>query len=385
MEFNTTGGMNNTLTLILYWNRLDWIIPTSLNILWFSLSTWILFSLIHYGIKTKRWKRNQSRGAYQFNSRWVYAVAVTSAFVSNLKFVVTQISYNVGFGEHEARSCEIINDLQFFMYSLSLFVNLSFIWSRQRTFYVNKMLKVQYSKCLRFVSAISIVLLLTSGVMISVATMLPISYSSTPGGCIYKPATEVTVIWFSITAIGVIVIAVSCLIILLIYPLQQSLGKENSCKQLCCGKKLSNPIVLHQNEEQTSQNTNRFRPLEDNFSNFIRDNAKQNNISHIPSSSSTANAGNDINGTTISLAKKLAKNEKIKAAIKRALLYGIFTIFSYVFLIVFVATPALDQTLPGNKRISSALDDANVLLNELFVVFSFVFFKSIFTSPCAKS
>jgi len=100
--------------------------------------------------------------------------------------VISQISFHTGFGFDQDLVCEVINDMLFFIYSFIIFLNFTFLWIRQRTFYSNRMLNIGYSKFLCGLSSSSLALVSTAGLIVVVSNIYPTNYVGHPSGCLFE-------------------------------------------------------------------------------------------------------------------------------------------------------------------------------------------------------
>ena len=367
-ETYSTDSPNSTL--ITYWTQPDWIIPVVLNIFLMIFSTWIFVCLIHYGIKTKKWKKDpMTKSIDHLSGGLVYSSAVACSVISVVEYVLTQISYNVEFRGENAIVCEIVNDLQFSAYLLVIFFNFVFLWNRQRVFYANKILNANYAKSVRAVSAFSLALIIAGGCLVIALHVVNHNYVSSPAGCVYIPASQTVVIISSTLSAVVIITAELILLSLLIHPLKLILGKKDFWHHLwsCCSSQ-SKPHP-NQFKEVTSTSNNASTTSTINISLDVTSNIVKKNQS-LPSKSSAL--------TSCQKTTRL----RVRTIMIRTLVFGALTIFTDVFLIIIYATPLLDFHQPSHRRISSAFDDVNVLINLLFVIFSFLSYKKIMTTLC---
>ena len=371
-ETYSTDSPNSTL--ITYWTQPDWIIPVVLNIFLMIFSTWIFVCLIHYGIKTKKWKKDpMTKSIDHLSGGLVYSSAVACSVISLVENIFTQISYHVGFRGENAIVCKIVNDLQFSAYLLVIFFNFVFLWNRQRMFYVNKILNANYAKSVRAVSAFSLALIIAGGCLVIALHIVNHSYVSSPGGCVYIPASQTVVIMSLALSAVVVITAELILLSLLIHPLKLILGKKD---------------FWHQSwswcSSQSKPHPNQFKEVTSTSICTVTTSAVQSQQKNIPQSTSInakRNQSPRFKSFTLTSHQKMTKS-KVKTIMIRTLVFGTLTIFTDVFLIIIYATPLLDFHQPSHRRISSAFDDVNVLINLLFVIFSFSSHKRIMTTLC---
>ena len=420
--FNTSDGN--------YRNRVDWILPVSVNAVLLSLTTVILFSMIHYGIKTGKWRRNHVLFVDKLNGGWVYTFAVKFACIGLLELVTSQTSFNIGYGLGEDFTCEVVNDIHFVSYSLVLLTNFSFLWIRQRIFYSNRMLSVDYSKFLRFLSVSSLALIGVTGCVVIVFNVIPTNYPALPNGCGYRTKYEDMELIFSICVAAGIIVSEIMLVFLLIYPLQKNLGSHGFFQNLCsCCESSKFLATPPNNSAEASRSSSQTHPLSRHSlaSKSKSTSLKQNQDYKETSSekdamkkSKTENFAINVLGTehvaanesktenvtmnvfttekvaenvskTINFATKLSLEGKrstrsshnVKKVMRKTVLFGGFSLLTDI-VFLFLNFLLLDGSDPGMRRIGDLIYDLNVMLNLLFVVFSFSTYKQILLSPFRK-
>ena len=369
----------NKTTEFDYWARLDWILPVSINGVLMLLASWILFSMIRQGVKTGTWKQNPVH-LDKLNGSWVYTLAISCAAISVAKYIMTQLSYNLGFGVDQDRTCDVVNKINFINYCLVLFFTFSLIWARQRVFYSNKMLNISYGRTIRFVSAASILLILLAGVLIIVFTVIPPVYRSTPRGCSYYPNVNPRLeLYVSVAEALIVLTAQTMLMFLFIYPLQKRLRKTGcSIGKFCFARRHFTATASATRAKITSSPDSENRPSENHLvqeTNRSSDleNSRQNQTVHKNFTVVYSSAFS--NWMKTSQAKQSA--QKIKNVLRRTLIFGSLAIFTDIFLIFINYAPFLNVYDPEHRRISLLFYDINVMLNLLFVLFSFSSWKKI--------
>ena len=376
MDFNSSS-VNSTDE---YWNQVSWIATVSINGVLTAVTMWILFSLIHYGVRTGKWNGTHKRNADKLNAGWVYSSVLACAVISIIRYMTSQIAFQIGFGETEEHdmACESVNDLLFVEYSLVLFCNYVFLWLRQRTFYTNEMFNINYSKALRFLSASSIAVLLLAGIGVVIINILPSNYSSTPHGCIYDPETVTLDISSWAACAVVLVIGQFVLLSLLIYPLAKNLNDEHCLKQICC-------FLCIMRKEQTK--IKEQAPKCDSPSKTSI--GSDENTGHTIVVHSTTGSESPPRVITPKPKKKRTKKRKSSVAVKkimiRTLTFGFIAVFTDLFLISVLSTDVINNSDPILRRVATTLYDINVFLNLLLVVMSFMTYKKMLTSPCTKT
>ena len=374
---NSTNGSANDLNEDRL-NSVSWIASVSINGVLTGLALWILFSLIHYGVRTGKWSGTQKRNADKLNAGWVYTSVVACAVISVIRYMTSQILFQVGYGttEEDEYACESVNDLLFVEYSLVLFCNYIFLWLRQRTFYTNEMFNINYNTSLRFLSASSIGILFLAGIGVVVVNTLPVNYPSSMEGCVYGPDSEVVDIWSWALCAIVLVIGQVLLLSLLIYPLAKNLEKGHCIKQLCCfwcNEKANEKSVVKFTKHSDASPS--FSTLSDVVSGHSPGNSPR--VYHSPPLKKHTSCKN----VTRSKSSRRSSTT-VKKIMVRTLVIGCITVFTDLFLIAILSTNLLDHSKPSLRRVSVTLYDINVFVNLMLVVVSFMTWKKMLTSPC---
>lgn len=168
-----------------YYKRLDWVIPISINILLICVMIWILISLVHHGIKTKRWKRTKQNNLQKLDSGWIYTSVIISAVLCLCYYLINLAIMNVGYhGNHYL--CNVVIDLAVCFYTLTHLSIWLFMWLRQSYFYTNHMLSVSYTKSVKIVSFGSFIFIFVSAVGVVAFSIVSEEHKSTPNGCTYE-------------------------------------------------------------------------------------------------------------------------------------------------------------------------------------------------------
>ena len=338
-----------------YFHEVTYVFAVSINATLIALSLWILFSLVHFGVKTGQWSKRQKRNADKLNTGWIYTSVVVCALMAVIRFITSQVAHNVGFGEDKNERCEKIGDALYVEYACVLFCIFVFLWLRQRTFFTNKMLNFGYNKILKVLSGSSIFVLFGAGLAVVIISAIPIGYSSSPIGCRYDSAPGSLNAWsWKLCAITLVTGQV-LMLVLLVYPLSKNIdGLQQSC--FCISR-------------QT-------------------DNSPNHTSSPSLSSLSKSEAGSDLRNKQIIL-KPISglqftkrSSDTVKKIMIRTVVFGFIAVLTDISLIVVLATSILNPKNPRLRRVMVTLYDMNVFLNLMLVVMSFVTWKKMITSPC---
>lgn len=222
---------NNTIQFV-RWQHWSWIVPEVLNIIFTVLTIWILYSLVHYGNKSKKWVLKKERNFEKLNAGLVLMAAVLCAVMALLRFMVSQLAFNIGFSYGEDEQCEIVSDASIVIFCLALFAVYIYLWVRQSVFYTNHMLNTEFSKCLRFFSYLSILLIFLGGLGAIFVNTIPTNYHSSPMGCVYEALDSTLTTVLVLVSALVFLIGQIILVGLLIHPLRKH-SKQKGCLTLC--------------------------------------------------------------------------------------------------------------------------------------------------------
>ena len=328
-----------------YFHEVTYILAVSINATLIALSLWILFSLVHFGVKTGQWSGRQKRNADKLNAGWIYSSVVVCAIIAITRFITSQVAHNVGFGEDKNERCEKIGDALYMEYACVLFCNFVFLWLRQRTFFTNKMLNFGYNKILKVLSGSSIFVLFGAGLAVAIIDAIPIRHSSSPIGCRNNSASGSLNSWFWALRAITPAIAQLLMLVLLVYPIAKNIdGLQQSC--FCLSR-------------QT-------------------DNSPNHTSSPSLSSLSKSEAGSDLRNKQITL-KPISglqftkrSSDTVKKIMIRTVVFGFIAVLTDISLIVVLATSILNPRNPRLRRVMVTFYDMKAFLNLMFVIMSFV-------------
>ena len=334
----------------------NWIIPFAINLLLMIVTLIVIVSLIHYGVKTGKWRETHSGCVDKLNAGIVYTFLLVCGIFCVFRFIANQIYMNVGFNENENSICEAAADAAFTSYSLMLWSVSMFLWFRQRAFYTNRMLSFESTKIIRIVSFSSNILLNAVGFAFILLFTIPNNYQSSPVGCIFTPDESFRDV-YAIYAILLIIVAHGLLLGLFVYPLLQ-IYSQNSAHS--CFRKL---IKSKQDVSKAKKD-----PLN----------------SQLGLTSPNQSLAVPENLSSIERCRSLAvrkPTEGIKRILQKSLVFAAFSILLDVVIQIisfFADSPS------GSRRFNNMLFDITAFVNMLFLIFSFVTFKSMLFSLCLK-
>jgi len=333
------------------WNRPDWIFPMLVNISLTIVTLWLMISLIHFGIKTKKWSpahvKTDGTGVNALNSGLVYSCVVACAIACIIRYFVTLALINIGFHENEDYICESLSDVQYATYAFFLFSVYFFLWARQRAFYANRLINVNYDKKIQIFSYSLIIIIACCIIIIVSYGSVPKLYISSKKGCIEKNDSNGSEEIYVITGIAVIVAQIA------LYGL---FGYALSHIQMVKRKK---SLRL---QRKTMQETN--------------------NSTNINSTSSGSSDNARISPPNqIKISQKKFSSNKITFILKKTLVLAIVSILLDVLVQVFSGF-VFDHK--SHRRITNMVGDIAAFFNFFLVIISFSKYKKMMTSPCKK-
>ena len=289
------------------------------------VNIWLIISLIHYGIKTKKWRRLQSDNPNTLSTRWIYLSVIICSVATFFHHIFVAVYRNVGFHQSEDKLCSWIFDMVVITYC-SCFLSVTFfLWFRQRTLYTSFISAAHFTKPLKFFSFIIIFVSMALGI-IGLISWIVISHNiASQNGCTFKNNRNSKLLTFVFSASFIIFSQIS-LLIMFIHALFaiQNLDKKNRWKAFFCCK----PQPL--NEHTREQPADRTRTI-------------------------------------------------VGKIIRKATFFATLSLLSDLLVI----SLTLLYSRQGNRHeIISVLGSLSVSMNLYFVILSFITWKDMITSPC---
>ena len=351
-----------------YTKQIDWILPVTFIAIANAAEIWILVSLIHYGLKSRKWKESKQERVDKLNSRNQYTALVACAAFCVIYSLSSLVFISVGFNLNEDELCDSLADATDVFYGFVQVAVYKFLWLRQRTFYTNQMLNITYSKAAKVFSVISIALFLSAGVVVVVYHVSPNDHVSSLNGCIEAPTDTILAAWISV--IVVLVFGQTTLLRLFFYALTKTGNQEISIfarlieDSCCCSKQSTNETT------QTPANNIQSSPKPFTSAVFNQTIISISRTMTLPE-------------TQHSLFFKNSKSaENIRKVMRKTLLLAIISVLSDILTQIFVyyiSNPNLDHV-----RFSVVAGNLNALLSLLLLVFSFTEYRKMLSSPCSK-
>ena len=346
-----------------YFQRSDWIGHVAINIVLLVLSIWVLISVIHYGIKTKKWSQVQASNEEKLNTRLIYTSVVICATACLIQYILSLFYFNIGYSYKGDRLCDIFSDLLTICYAFVLFSSVLFSWSRQRLFYSNRMLNVYYTKAVRFFSQSSIVIIVVGGLGVVVFKVVPDDHQSSPEGCTHEVASNSLRIayWISIVfAIGFGQITVLCLFVHALRSVRSSTSKTQS--RIRGGK----------DSTAVSTGSDHFSISKEHVSANGR---KKNKKIHVQAVSDVGKSQQSIPTPS----RSLSNTDHINRIIRNTF------IFATISLVVDILIQAFSFFISsGNRSIVNTFLNISAFLNLMLIVFAFKHYKRMLFCCCDK-
>ena len=349
--------MNETTTTTYnHIEQVDWILPVITNIFLTVFSLWMLLSLLHYGIKTGKWRKTNSSKYELLNAGIVFACGVFLVGLSLLRYAMSLASMNLGFYEDQQGLCHAIGSLAYAIYIIFLYFYEVFLWLRQRIFYNNKILNVSYNIYTKILSFISIFLITVIWLAVAVYNTISLNYMSNDEGCASVPDRDNDFVLGGFV-IGALCSAHFILLGLYLYALLRI--------------KASSPSVTAGNQQfdfsgDCGTNINSTLPSEPNSSTLTSKSAHSGTLSFFTS-------------FTLQLRSQQDTSTRIRVILLKTFALGLLSIICNTLLNAFghfIVNPFTDQ------RWSQMAFDTNTFLTLVFLLFSFDAYKQMLFSPC---
>ena len=314
-----------------YINRADWIIPITVDILLIIAVIWIIFSLVHYGIKNNKWHSVKRNNFEKLSSGWIYSSVLLCAGLCLARFVIGLIGlvdvkgYNENIG-----LCKTISYLRSCLYT---FIHPSvwfFLWLRQYTLYTNRMLTLTYSKPLRYLSFIIIVLIVISGFGLTTFTVFIYDFEISEDGCTSIIHTQLSMS-FWIFVVTTIILVHGILFALFSHALLKSrnIDKKNNSKNL-------NPDFKADTPSKSNRDASKNKRVQTNSPKTHKRESK-----------------------------RVQSRKSVKLILKKTFLLVLASI------VVEITLPLLWNFVKMNRRIVIASYNVAAFLNLLLIIFSF--------------
>ena len=172
--------------------HLDWLISILINVFFMTSTAWVLVSLVHFGIKTGKWKQIQQNNKEKLNAGLVYSSVVGCATTCLVYYIFSNIYLNSRFNSSQDWLCDVTYDAGVLLYFIVLISLGLFLWFRQRAFYANRMYNINFSKTVRVFSFISIFLIFICSIVAMFLYVMTQQSVATSRGCTLLPSKSET-------------------------------------------------------------------------------------------------------------------------------------------------------------------------------------------------
>lgn len=199
---------------------------------------WILISLIHYGIKTGKWRQIHRSRPEKFNSGLIYTSVVVCAGLCLMHHGLITLFCRYIYYENDTYLCNFFSDLIKCIYGFVIFTSNVFTWLRQRVFYTDATLKVRFGKVSNTFSFLTIFMIFFGGTIGLTLLVFPDDSVSSPIGCVYRQDQNFNLYSFYVTSAIITFGQVSlvCLLLHALLNIQRNLNKRKCLQLMCCSK-----------------------------------------------------------------------------------------------------------------------------------------------------
>ena len=184
---NESFFKSENYTLVNYTNKLDWLFPMAISAILLFVTAWILLSLLLHGMKAKKWRQNRKSNFEKLNRGMIYMSVIGCALCCVVCISFSLIYMNIGFKKEEDQLCNVMFGLVGSSYGVVVWSTYMFLWFRQRTFYMNRMLNINYTRAAKFISTASIIVITLGGIGVVLFSSIPNDQYASPDGCKYRP------------------------------------------------------------------------------------------------------------------------------------------------------------------------------------------------------
>jgi len=341
-----------------YTTELDWIFPVLVNIILMVVHFWFLISLIHYGIKNKMWRQTRNKSDV-LNTRLVYGSVIGCAVACIIRLVITLVRYNIGFSTVENGLCDKFVAAATVSYTIvHLFVVL-FLWSRQRSFFANRLLNFNYSRPIKYFSSYVIVFIFALIIFSLVYYNANNSYISSGQGCVLSEEHEVQIAVFLVPILSAMFYNIS-LLGLLFYALTSA-------------KSFQKREAASRTQWQQQQSPNKSSSVY-TINTTISSSSKCGSNTFHSENRKTPSTKN-------SRSRRKTTSNIVTAILQRTLIFAVVSILVDV-LLQLINTFVLNPI--NHRRFVNMGIDVATFFNLIFVILSFATGKDMMTSPCKK-
>ena len=213
-------------------NLVSRILPNAVIFCLLIFTLWITISLIHYGFKTKKWKKLRKQTLdNKLSIGHIYTSVILCGSMNLLYNTVALVFINTGFATKsyiQDYYCDLLSDFIYSAYALAMFSTAIFLWLRQRMFFQNRLLNISYTKCVKTFSYLSLFLTLVVTVGVLTINVYPNDHKATEDGCVHNPSSNSSKTGYWVSVIIAIVLYQSIFLGLFIYALTNIRNSQKS-------------------------------------------------------------------------------------------------------------------------------------------------------------
>ena len=151
-----------------------------------TVDVWITISLIHFGIKTKKWRHLQRGNPDLLSSGWIYLSVIFCSVFALLYHLMMGIYQNIEYEESDDKLCDLLSDTVKILFFFCVFFVTFFLWLRQRVLYTTILPTVHFTKALKLFSFMIIFISFVFGASGAILANIPKDIVASPDGCVYK-------------------------------------------------------------------------------------------------------------------------------------------------------------------------------------------------------
>ena len=378
LKYNTTNQVDSTPS---NWQSTLWVASLSINILLTILAIWLAATISIYGQKSGKFQRKRKS---DYSGGTILKLALLASLVVIPRLATTNIILWVGFdvGKVEDYNCEIAVDVSIVVYYIALYPAYIFLWMRQRSLFQQPSLQRLYNVFVKIISWGCLFFLIGAGSGVLLIFILPLSYRSSPDGCILRDEEEDNVVAFYAVSV-VLVVGQLTLLGLFIYPLHR-----HRHVQVVASSTRKKTSISRISSFKTTRRSN--RKSEKQVSPCYKLPCPQ--LSASPEINKDKKAHVKLENESVIRSKTTKLAAKRKSSVKTtARLLGVMR-RSVVCAVVCIASDLASSAIVGfmlpketAKSFTNTVYDINLMVNVLSLIFSFDTYNKIFQAPCLST
>ena len=143
-------------------------------------------SLIHFGIKTKKWRYLQRGNPDLLSSGWIYLSVIFCSVLAFVYHLVIALFHNLEYQIDDDKLCDSMSDVSKSLFGFCALSVYFFLWLRQRVLYTIVLPTAHFTKALKVFSFMIIFISSMFGITAIILSNIPNDVVATPMGCVYK-------------------------------------------------------------------------------------------------------------------------------------------------------------------------------------------------------